>query len=74
MDIKKEGSLAAPTRDIVDWNSDEYLNEKALDAEMRRQFDSLKFVIVADGALISAIVFQHYLILLTTRQMSQLMI
>ena len=39
MDIKKEGSLAAPTRDIVDWNSDEYLNEKALDAEMRRQFE-----------------------------------
>ena len=39
MDIKKEGSLSAPTRDIVDWNSDEYLNEKALDAEMRRQFE-----------------------------------
>ena len=39
MDIKKEGSLAAPTRDIVDWNSDEYLNEKALDAEIRRQFE-----------------------------------
>ena len=39
MDTKKEGSLAAPTRDVVDWNSDDYLEEKALDAEMRRQFE-----------------------------------
>ena len=70
MDTKKEGSLAAPTRDIVDWNSDEYLNEKALDAEMRR---SLRFVIVAGGALIFVIVFQHCLILSTTLQMNQLM-
>ena len=35
----KEGSLSAPTRDIVDWKNPEYLNEEALDAEMRRQFE-----------------------------------
>jgi glycerol-3-phosphate dehydrogenase subunit C len=39
MTEKKEGSLSAPTRDIVDWKSPEYLNEEALDAEMRRQFE-----------------------------------
>ena len=36
---KKEGSLSAPTRDIVDWKNPEYLNEDSLDAEMRRQFE-----------------------------------
>ena len=35
----KEGSLSAPTRDIVDWKNPEYLNEEALDAKMRRQFE-----------------------------------
>ena len=39
MSEKKEGSLSAPTRDIVDWNNPEYLNEDALDTEMRRQFE-----------------------------------
>ena len=39
MTEKKEGSLSAPTRDIVDWKSPEYLNEDSLDAEMRRQFE-----------------------------------
>ena len=39
MDIKKEGSLSAPNRDIVDWKSKSYLDEKALDKEMRRQFE-----------------------------------
>ena len=39
MTEKKEGSLSAPTRDIVDWKNPEYLNEDSLDAEMRRQFE-----------------------------------
>ena len=39
MTDNKEGSLSAPTRDIVDWKNPEYLNEEALDAEMRRQFE-----------------------------------
>ena len=39
MSIKKEGSLSAPTRDIVDWQSKAYLDDKALDEEMRRQFE-----------------------------------
>ena len=39
MDSKKEGSLAAPTRDIIDWNSEEYLDKDSLDTEMRRQFE-----------------------------------
>ena len=39
MTEKKEGSLSAPTRDVVDWKNPEYLNEEALDAEMRRQFE-----------------------------------
>tara|TARA_B100000029_G_scaffold247164_1_gene244066 strand:+ start:88 stop:1428 length:1341 start_codon:yes stop_codon:yes gene_type:complete len=39
MGIKKEGSLSAPTRDIVDWQSKAYLDDKALDEEMRRQFE-----------------------------------
>jgi glycerol-3-phosphate dehydrogenase subunit C len=39
MTEKKEGSLSAPTRDIVDWKSPDYLNEDSLDAEMRRQFE-----------------------------------
>jgi len=36
---KKEGSLSAPTRHIIDWNNPNYLDEKAVDDEMRRQFD-----------------------------------
>ena len=39
MSIKKEGSLSAPSRDIVDWQSKAYLDDKALDDEMRRQFE-----------------------------------
>ena len=39
MKIKKEGSLSAPTRNTVDWNSQSYLDEKELDQEMRRQFE-----------------------------------
>ena len=39
MDYKKEGSLAAPTRDLVDWNSESYTNEEELNAEMKRQFE-----------------------------------
>ena len=39
MSVKKEGSLSAPTRDLVDWKDKNYLNEEALDAEMRRQFE-----------------------------------
>ena len=39
MTDNKEGSLSAPTRDVVDWKNPEYLNEEALDAEMRRQFE-----------------------------------
>ena len=39
MTEKKEGSLSAPTRDIVDWKNPAYLNEEALDAEIRRQFE-----------------------------------
>ena len=39
MTEKKEGSLSAPTRDIVEWKNPEYLNEDSLDAEMRRQFE-----------------------------------
>ncbi len=39
MSIKKEGSLSAPTRDIVDWQSETYLDDKALEEEMRRQFE-----------------------------------
>ena len=39
MDYKKEGSLAAPTRDLVDWDSESYTNEEELNAEMKRQFE-----------------------------------
>ena len=39
MTDNKEGSLSAPTRDIIDWKNPDYLNEEALDAEMRRQFE-----------------------------------
>ena len=39
MTYKQEGSLSAPTRDIVDWKSPEYLDENDLDSEMRRQFE-----------------------------------
>ena len=39
MTEKKEGSLLAPTRDIVDWKNPDYLDEFSLDAEMRRQFE-----------------------------------
>ena len=35
----KEGSLLAPTREIVDWTSNEYTNESLVDAEVRRQFE-----------------------------------
>jgi glycerol-3-phosphate dehydrogenase subunit C len=35
----REGSLEAPTRHPIDWRDEEYYDEAALDAEMRRQFD-----------------------------------
>ena len=39
MDYKKEGSLAAPTRDLVDWNSESYTYEDDFNAEMKSQFE-----------------------------------
>jgi glycerol-3-phosphate dehydrogenase subunit C len=39
MEKNKEGSLSAPTRDIVDWTSEKYIDEISVDAEMRRQFE-----------------------------------
>jgi len=35
----KEGSLDAPTRHPIDWQSESYYDEEALDAELRRVFD-----------------------------------
>ena len=35
----KEGSLEAPTRHIIDWQSDAFYNEAELDSELRRVFD-----------------------------------
>ena len=35
----KEGSLDAPTRHPIDWQSEAYYDEAALDAELRRVFD-----------------------------------
>jgi len=35
----KEGSLDAPTRHPIDWQSEAYYDEEALDAELRRVFD-----------------------------------
>lgn len=35
----REGSLEQPTRHAIDWQSDTFYNETALDAEMRRVFD-----------------------------------
>jgi len=35
----KEGSLDAPTRHPIDWQSESYYDEDALDAELRRVFD-----------------------------------
>jgi len=35
----REGSVDAPTRNIIDWDSPDFIDEKKLDAEMRRQFD-----------------------------------
>ena len=34
-----EGGLRAPVREIVDWQNEEYWDEKKLDEETRRQFD-----------------------------------
>jgi glycerol-3-phosphate dehydrogenase subunit C len=34
-----EGSLDAPTRHVIDWRSDEFYDEAALDKEMRRVFE-----------------------------------
>ena len=35
----REGSLEAPTRHPIDWQSEEFYDEAALDAELRRAFD-----------------------------------
>jgi glycerol-3-phosphate dehydrogenase subunit C len=37
--MSREGSLEAPTRHPIDWRSEEFYDEKKLDAEMRRVFD-----------------------------------
>ena len=34
-----EGSLEAPTRQIIDWRNPDFADEAKLDAEMRRVFD-----------------------------------
>ena len=36
---KREGSLEAPTRHALDWQSDEFYDASALDAELERVFD-----------------------------------
>ena len=36
---KREGSLEAPTRHAIDWKSDEFYDDAALDAELERVFD-----------------------------------
>ena len=35
----REGSLDAPTRHPIDWQSPDFLDAEKLDAELRRQFD-----------------------------------
>lgn len=37
--MKREGSLGAPTRHHLDWESPDFLNKESLDKEMERQFD-----------------------------------
>ncbi len=39
MDIKREGSLEAPTRHPLEWTSDEFYDESSLFAELERVFD-----------------------------------
>lgn len=36
---RKEGGLSAPTRHPIDWQSDEFYNQQALDNELTRVFD-----------------------------------
>ncbi len=36
---KREGSLEAPTRHPIDWQSDAFYDENALMAELERVFD-----------------------------------
>ena len=38
-ETKREGSLEAPTRHALDWQSDEFYDATALDAELERVFD-----------------------------------
>ena len=35
----REGSLEAPTRNVIDWTNPEYIDTEKIDVEMRRQFD-----------------------------------
>jgi len=35
----REGSLAAPTRHVIDWQNPDFIDPEKLDAEVRRQFD-----------------------------------
>jgi len=35
----REGSVDSPTRNVIDWDSPDFIDKKKLDAEMRRQFD-----------------------------------
>lgn len=35
----REGSLEAPTRQVIDWNNPDYIDTEKLDTELRRQFD-----------------------------------
>ncbi|HEY5347177.1 MAG TPA: (Fe-S)-binding protein, partial [Rhizomicrobium sp.] len=37
--MSQEGSLDAPTRHVIDWRSEEFYDEAALDKEMRRVFE-----------------------------------
>jgi glycerol-3-phosphate dehydrogenase subunit C len=37
--MKREGSTEAPTRHPIDWQSEEFYDQAALDEELRRQFD-----------------------------------
>ncbi|PKL96407.1 MAG: Fe-S oxidoreductase [Gammaproteobacteria bacterium HGW-Gammaproteobacteria-8] len=38
-EFQREGSLEAPTRHPLDWKSDEFWNQQALDAELERVYD-----------------------------------
>ncbi|MDJ0911253.1 MAG: heterodisulfide reductase-related iron-sulfur binding cluster [Woeseiaceae bacterium] len=38
-EYRREGSLEAPTRHPIDWKSDEFYDDAALDAELERVFD-----------------------------------